>query len=82
MLVQLIAIPYFDFILTRHYSGYPCPKAMLDELKKRFGSLVAANRRQKGWTQRQLAEEAELTGSVLSDIQHPCKPMAIFLVLP
>ena len=44
-------------------------EAMLDELKKRFGSLVAANRRQKGWTQRKLAEVAELSDDMIAQIE-------------
>ena len=28
----------------------------MDDLRQRFGRLVAANRRRKGWTQQQLAD--------------------------
>ena len=42
---------------------------MLIDLRKRFGSLVAANRRQLGLTQHQLAEAADLSDDMIAQIE-------------
>ena len=38
-------------------------------LKRRFGSLVAAHRKRVGWTQRKLAETADLSDDMLARIE-------------
>jgi transcriptional regulator with XRE-family HTH domain len=38
-------------------------------LQQRFGKLVAAHRRQRGWTQRQLAEATELSDDMIAKIE-------------
>lgn len=41
----------------------------MDSLKHRFGRLVAAHRKRLGWTQRQLAEAAELSDDMVDRIE-------------
>ncbi len=41
----------------------------MEGLQKRFGRLVAAHRRRHGWTQRTLAEKAELSEDMISRIE-------------
>jgi transcriptional regulator with XRE-family HTH domain len=38
-------------------------------LKQRFGGLVAAHRKRVGWTQRQLAEAADLSDDMIARIE-------------
>ena len=38
-------------------------------LKRRFGSLVAAHRRRMGWTQRRLAEAADLSDDMIARVE-------------
>lgn len=39
------------------------------DLKERFGRLVAANRRRRGWTQADLAEACELSDDMIARIE-------------
>lgn len=41
----------------------------MGNLKQRFGGLVAAHRRRIGWTQRQLAEAADLSDDMIARIE-------------
>lgn len=41
----------------------------MGNLKQRFGSLVAAHRKRVGWTQRQLAEAAELSDDMVARVE-------------
>lgn len=41
----------------------------MDDLRKRFGRLVAANRRRCGFTQHELAEAAELSDDMIARIE-------------
>lgn len=41
----------------------------MGNLKQRFGSLVVAHRRRLGWTQRQLAEAADLSDDMVARIE-------------
>jgi transcriptional regulator with XRE-family HTH domain len=41
----------------------------MGNLKQRFGSLVVAHRRRHGWTQRQLAEAADLSDDMIARIE-------------
>lgn len=41
----------------------------MGNLKQRFGNLVAAHRKSLGWTQRQLAEAAELSDDMIARIE-------------
>ena len=42
---------------------------MGDDLRKRFGALVAANRRRRGLTQQELAERAEISADMLGQVE-------------
>lgn len=41
----------------------------MDELRERFGRLVAANRKRKGWTQQQLAEHSGVSHDMINRIE-------------
>lgn len=41
----------------------------MGNLKQRFGNLVAAHRKRVGWTQRQLAEAADLSDDMIARIE-------------
>ena len=41
----------------------------MDELRQRFGRLVAANRRRKGWTQQQLADHSGVSLDMINRIE-------------
>lgn len=41
----------------------------MGDLKQRFGNLVAAHRRRMGWTQRQLAEAADLSDDMVARVE-------------
>lgn len=41
----------------------------MDELRQRFGRLVAAHRRRKGWTQQQLAEQSGVGYEMINRIE-------------
>jgi transcriptional regulator with XRE-family HTH domain len=41
----------------------------MDDLRRRFGRLVAANRRRRGMTQHQLAEAADLSDDMIGRIE-------------
>lgn len=41
----------------------------MGNLKQRFGSLVVAHRRRLGWTQRQLAEKADLSDDMVARLE-------------
>ncbi|MGQ2989742.1 MAG: helix-turn-helix domain-containing protein [Brevundimonas sp.] len=41
----------------------------MDPLRERFGRLVAARRREKGWTQQQLAEHSGLSHETINRIE-------------
>lgn len=41
----------------------------MDDLRQRFGRLVAANRRRKGWTQQQLADRSEVSIDMINRIE-------------
>lgn len=41
----------------------------MDDLRQRFGRLVAANRRRKGWTQQQLADTSGVSLDMINRIE-------------
>ena len=41
----------------------------MDDLRQRFGRLVAANRRRKGWTQQQLADNSGVSLDMINRIE-------------
>ena len=41
----------------------------MSNLQERFGKLVAAHRKRRGWTQRQLAEAADLSDDMIARIE-------------
>ena len=41
----------------------------MDDLRQRFGRLVAANRRRKGWTQQHLADQSGISLDMINRIE-------------
>jgi transcriptional regulator with XRE-family HTH domain len=41
----------------------------MDDLRKRFGKLLAAHRRERGWTQGELAERAQISIDMVSKLE-------------
>lgn len=41
----------------------------MDDLRKRFGKLLAAHRRERGWTQGELAEKAQISIDMVTKLE-------------